>query len=236
MGQFVKRMMNVLRGKSNSVLEKLEKPEEQLSVFIDELNEQMAGLQKSVAAAMADEKRLKMQLDDLNDKAEQWEGKAILALKSGDENLAREALLQKDACLQQVAPIQKSWEVQKEATMKLRTALTRAKGQVEEAKRKYTLLVAKYKTAETNKKLTQTLTSSSDNSAQQMMDRLNDRIVMIESENEANQDLMGDSNNAELEARFVQLERKSRGDDALTQLKQKLAAKEVSSADSVSPA
>lgn len=223
MGQFVKRMMNVLRGKSNSVLEKLEKPEEQLSVFIDDLNSQMAGLQKSVAAAMADEKRLKMQLDDLNDKAEQWEAKAILALKSGDENLAREALLQKDACLQQVAPIQKSWEVQKEATIKLRSSLTRAKDQVEEAKRKYTLLVAKYKTAETNKKLNQTLTSSHDNSAQQMMDRLNDRIVMIESENEANQDLLGDCNNAELEARFVQLERKSRGDDALMQLKQKLA-------------
>lgn len=235
MGQFVKRMMNVLRGKSNSVLEKLEKPEEQLSVFIDDLNSQMAGLQKSVAAAMADEKRLKMQLDDLNDKADQWEAKAILALKSGDDNLAREALLQKDACLQQVAPIHKSWEVQKEATMKLRNSLTRAKSEVEEAKRKYTLLVAKYKTAETNRKLTQTLTSS-DNSAQQMMDRLNDRIVMIESENEANQDLLGDCNNAELEARFVQLERKSRGDDALMQLKQKLAANEQSATNTVPPA
>jgi phage shock protein A len=235
MGQFVKRVMNVLRGKSNAVLEKLEKPEEQLSVFIDELNDQMSGLQKSVAAAMADEKRLKMQLDDLNDKADQWEAKAILALKSGDENLAREALLQKDACLQQVAPIQKSWEVQKDATMKLRASLTRAKSQVEEAKRKYTLLVAKYKTAETNKKLTQTLTSN-DNSAQQMMDRLNDRIVMIESENEANQDLLGDSNNAELEARFVQLEKKSRGDEALMQLKQKLAGSDPAAINPVSPA
>lgn len=226
MGQFVKRFMNVLRGKGNSVLEKLEKPEEQLYVFIDELNNQISGLQKSVAAAMADEKRLKMQLDDLLEKSNQWEAKAVLALKSGDENLACEALLQKGGCLQQVEPIQKAWEAQKDATTKLRQSLSQAKGRVEEAKRKYTLLVARYKTAETNKKLNQTLSPTYDNSAQQMMERLSDRIALIEAETEANLDLVGNSSSAELEAKFAQLERKQRGDDALLQLKQKLGASE----------
>ena len=69
-----------------------------------------------------------------------------------------------------------------------------------------------------------------------MMDRLNDRIVLIEAENEANQDLVGDGTNAELDARFAQLEKKSRGDDALMQLKQKLAGKEPDAANTVSPA
>jgi phage shock protein A len=232
MGQFVKRFMNVLRGKGNSVLEKLEKPEEQLSVFIDELNGQISGLQKSVAAAMADEKRLKMQLDDLLEKSNQWEAKAVLALKGGDENLAREALLQKEECLQQSEPIQKAWVAQKDATSKLRQSLSQAKGRVEEAKRKYTLLVARYKTAETNKKLTQTLSSTHDNSAQQMMERLSDRIALIESEAEAHLDMAGDCSSAELEAKFAQLEKKQRGDDALSQLKQKLAAEQKT----VSPA
>ncbi|NMQ04276.1 hypothetical protein E4Q08_02870 [Candidatus Accumulibacter phosphatis] len=82
MTKFINRVLNILRGKSNLMLEKLEKPEEQLFVFIDDLNTQMVGLRKAVAAAMADEKRLKMQMDDLDANAQQWERKAIMALKS----------------------------------------------------------------------------------------------------------------------------------------------------------
>lgn len=224
MSGIVKRVMNVIRGKSNTVLEKLEKPEEQLSVFIDDLNRQMSSLQKSVAAAMADEKRLKMQLDDLYQKADNWEKKAIMALKGGEEGLAREALLQKEESEGQVPPIRQAWEVQKEATQKLKQSLSLAKGRVEEAKRKYTLLVAKYKTAETTQKLSQQLSSQADDSAAQMMERLNDRILRIESETEANMELVGDSDTTDLEARFAKLEKKSRGDQALAQLKEKLAA------------
>lgn len=222
MSGIVKRVMNVIRGKSNTVLEKLEKPEEQLSVFIDELNRQMSSLQKSVAAAMADEKRLKMQLDDLYQKADSWEKKAVMALKAGDEGLAREALMQKEECEGQVPPIRQAWEAQKEATQKLKQSLSQAKGRVEEAKRKYTLLVARYKTAETTQKLSQKL--SADDSAAQMMERLNDRILKIESETEASMELVGDNDTADLEARFAKLEKKSRGDQALAQLKEKLAA------------
>lgn len=234
MSQIVKRVLNLLRGKSNAILEKLEKPEEQLSVFIDDLNAQMAGLHKSVAAAMADEKRLKMQIDDLYENAQQWERKAIMALKAGDENLASEALLKKEEYESQIPVIHKSWEVQNEATVKLKQSLSLAKGRVEEAKRKYTLLVARYKTAETNQKLSKTLSSAMDDSALHMMDKLNDRILKIESETEANLELMGDANNSDLEARFIQLERKSRGDQALQQLKEKLAQNAIGSDEKLS--
>lgn len=226
MGDFVKRVMNVLRGKSNTVLEKLEKPEEQLTVFIEDLNRQMAALQKAVAAAMADEKRLKMQLDDLHEKAQNWEKKAIMALKGGDEGLAREALLQKEEYEAQVPPIREAWDVQKDATLKLRQSLSVAKGKVEEAKRKYTLLVARYKTAEANKNLTEKLSPQANSTTMQMMDRLNDRILRIESETEASMDLMG-NDATDLEARFAQLEKKARGDEALMQLKERLATSEA---------
>lgn len=226
MSGVVKRFMDVMRGKTNTVLEKLEKPEEQLTVFIEDLNRQMSSLQKAVAAAMADEKRLKMQLDDLHAKADSWEKKAIMALKEGDEGLAREALLQKEEYEGQVPPIREAWETQKAATSKLKQSLSVAKGKVEEAKRKYTLLVARYKTAEANKSLSEKLSPQADSSAMQMMDRLNDRILRIESETEASMDLMGDGSAADLEARFAQLEKKTRGDDALSKLKEKLAASE----------
>lgn len=227
MKKFINRVLNILRGKSNLMLEKLEKPEEQLFVFIDDLNTQMVGLRKAVAAAMADEKRLKMQMDDLYANAQQWERKAIMALNAEEENLAREALLKKEENENQIPVIYKTWEVQKEATLKLKHSLSIAKERVDEAKRKYTLLVARYKAAETNQKISKTLSPGMDNSPFEIMDKLNNRILMIESEAEANMELMGDTNNSDLEARFIQLERKDRGDQAIQQLKEKLAQKVI---------
>ena len=49
----VRRLWYLLRGKSQAILSKLEKPEEQLSVFIEELNDSVVKLQKSVAATVA---------------------------------------------------------------------------------------------------------------------------------------------------------------------------------------
>jgi phage shock protein A len=229
MANFFSRLLNIFRGKTNTVLEKFENPEEQLTVFVEDLNKHMASQQKSVAAAIADEKRLKLQMEELSDKANQWERKAVLALEAGDEGLAKEALLQKEECDQHKSVTMKSWQTQKEATEKLKSSLVLSKEKVEDAKRKYNLLVARYKSAKANQQITQTLSAKADNSPLELMDKLNDRILKIESETEANIELIGDSSSSDIEAKFIQLEKRSRGDQALLQLKEKLANKDSGS-------
>ena len=88
---FLKRLWYTLQGKTDALLDRMENPEEQLSVFVNELNEQAQSLQRSVASAIADEKRLKMQIEDHLTKASEWEARAVLALEEGNEPLARTA-------------------------------------------------------------------------------------------------------------------------------------------------
>jgi phage shock protein A len=218
----LKRLVNALRGKADSVLDQLEDPEEQLSVFVEDMNEQVQSLQQSVAAALADEKRLKMQIEDQLTKAAEWESRAILALQDGNEDLAREALLKKDDLEKQSLGFHKRWDAQKEATEKLKISLQAAKQRVSDAKTKYTLLVAQYKAAATKKKLQETLSSSSAESPTAVIERLTDKIRRIEAETEADLEVSGEIA-GDLEAKFIALEQRKKGDQALDALKAQLA-------------
>lgn len=221
---FFKRLWYILQGKTNEVLDRMEDPEQQLSVFVNELNEQVQSLHRSVASALADEKRLQMQIEDYLAKGNEWEARATLALQEGHEDLAREALVKKEECETQSLALQKGWDTQKAATEKLKASLQAAKLRVSEAKTKYTLLLAQYKSAATKKKLHESLSTVSDDSPMQLMERLSDKIRTIEAETEANLELGDGSVGSDLEAKFIELERRRKGDQALDLLKAKIAA------------
>ena len=56
----------------------------------------------------------------------------------------------------------------------------------------------------------------------QFIEDLNDKILKIEAETEANMELIGEGVGSDLEQKFVQLEANQRGDQALLELKAKL--------------
>ncbi len=219
----LQRLWNALRGKAGAVLDDLEGPDEQLANFVSELDEHLQELHRSVASAVADEKRLKMQIEEHLARAGDWESRAVLALQEGDETLAREALLKKEECEARSIALQKSWEAQKSATEKLKASLQAQKLKVAEAKTKFTLLVAQYRSAATRKKIQETLSVAHEGSPMVMIERLSDKIRKIEAETEVNEELGGEGLGEDLEAKFMALERRKKGDEALALLKAKLA-------------
>lgn len=226
-----KRIKYIVRGKTESMLEQLENPEEQLSAFVCELNDQLQRLQKAVARAVADEKRLKMEFEDHLMHASEWEKRAVLALGAGNEDLAKQALAKKEEHEARSLNLQKTWETQQAATQKLKASLQSTKEKIDEAKRKYTLMVAQYRTAATTKRVHESLSPVAPESPMAMMDRLGERIRTIEAETEAIVELSG-ADDAGLEAKFAELERSKRGNQALAALKAKLAAEKGAPATS----
>jgi phage shock protein A len=197
-------------------------PERQLSSFVGDLDREIERLQRAVAAAMADEKRLKMQIEDLLGKAGDWERRAILALEEQNETLARQALAAKEQCELESLALQKAWEAQRGATEQLKASLRSARARVSEAKTKYTLLLAQYRSATTKARLQQTLSTQAVNSPMQVMERLSDRIRLLEAQTEAAAELEDGGSTGDLDATFAELERRKRGEEALKQLKAKL--------------
>ncbi|MEJ2068384.1 MAG: PspA/IM30 family protein, partial [Deltaproteobacteria bacterium] len=89
MGLF-SRFKRAVKSNINDMISKSENPEKMLNQLIVEMNEQLIESKKTVAAAIADEKKLERQMAMNREQASEWERKAMVAVKAGEDNMAKE--------------------------------------------------------------------------------------------------------------------------------------------------
>jgi phage shock protein A len=137
------RMGRVISSNVNSLLDKAEDPKKLLSLNIDEMDEQIKRAQKEVISAVAAEKQLRKKCDDLGAEQAKWDKRAELALKSGDEALAREALKQKKRVTGELDAAENARVQQRNAALNMKSELERMKEKVAEIKMKKGTLAAR---------------------------------------------------------------------------------------------
>lgn len=222
MGIF-KRLADVVKSNINDLISKAENPEKMLNQMLIDMNEHLIDSKKGVASAIADEKRLERQMLENKSKADDWEKKAMIALKAGKEDLAKQALLRKQEYSNYYEDLKPQWEAQHSAVSKLKDSLKQLQNKIDEAKRKKNILVARAKRAETTKKIQQTMGSIANNNAFSVFDRMSDKVEKIEAEADALAELSDMSKDSDLDAQFKQLESSGGSADLLLEeLKQKM--------------
>ncbi len=221
------RTKTLFKAKANKTLSSMEKPDEILEQAILDMKKAFVESKKQVARAMADEKRLRRQLDEEQRLSKEWEDKAMLAVKAGKEDLARQALARKAEHDTSAAEYEKQWTGQKAMTDKLRGQLKELDSKIDGANRKKNLLIARQKRAEAQKSIQETMSGMSDTSAFDVFDKMENKVNEIESETEANAELSGDFEGGDdLSKQFGELEAANASasqDDALAALKAKMS-------------
>ena len=220
------RLKTLISSNVNDLISKAEKPEKMLNQLIIEMNEQLIESKKAVAMAIADEKKLAREKDNQQAQAQEWERKAMLAVQSGKDDLAKEALLRKQEYDKAAQEYQKQWESQKTSVDQLKESLRELQNKIEEAQRKKNLLVARAKRAEAQQKIQSTISSVSGNrSAFEAFDRMAAKVDQMEAQADAAKELEDLSANTSLEKRFAELEKSdSSADLMLQELKEKMKA------------
>ena len=232
MGIF-KRFKTVVKANINDMISKAENPEKVLNQLIIDMNEHLIDSKKSVATAIADEKRLERQVNENRMKAEDWEKKAMLAVRAGKDDLAKEALLRKQEYAKYNQELKPQWEAQHESVNQLKDSLKQLQRKIEEARRKKNILVARAKRAEAQKTIQATVGSIGDTSAFDAFDRMAAKVEQIEAEADATAELIGmNSEEQSLEEEFKQLES---SDDSSDLLLDQLKAKMKKIEDKTSP-
>ncbi|MEZ4363596.1 MAG: PspA/IM30 family protein [Kofleriaceae bacterium] len=217
------RLGALIKSNLNDLISKAEDPEKMLNQVLHEMQQQLVEARKSVAVAIADEKKLHKQYVTESDASKEWERKAMVAVRAGDDSLARQALVRKQEHENIAAQFQTQWMAQKAAVDKLKDALRLLNNKIEEAKRKKNLLIARKKRAEAQNQIASTMQGLGDNSAFENFDRMAERIQLMEAEAEAGAELAGELSGDTLEAKFLQLEASGGNeDDALSELKAKM--------------
>jgi phage shock protein A len=230
MGLF-SRFKRAMKANINDMISKAENPEKMLNQLIVEMNEQLIESKKTVAAAIADEKKLERQVLSNREQADEWERRAMVAVRESRDDLAKEALLRKQEYDNSIRQYQGQWEAQHASVEQLKVTLRQLQQKIEEAQRKKNLLIARVKRAEAQKRMQQTVSSLADTSAFEVFDRMAEKVERIEAELDAMKELEPPLAGDSLEQQFRALEGKeSSADKMLQDLKARMARLEDKSA------
>ncbi|MBA3540564.1 MAG: PspA/IM30 family protein [Deltaproteobacteria bacterium] len=217
------RLGTLIKSNLNDLITKAEDPEKMLAQVLLEMQQQLVEAKKAVAIAIADEKKLQKQYVAETDKSKEWERKAMVAVRAGDDALARQALSRKQEHETIATQFQQQWIQQKQAVEKLKDALRLLNNKIEEAKRKKNILIARKKRAEAQQQIANTMQGLGDTSAFDTFDRMAERIQLMEAEAEAGAELAGELSGDTLESKFLALEQGGANeDDSLAELKAKM--------------
>src|SRR5512143_2004024 len=220
MGIFQKLSM-LLRSNINEAIARAENPEKMLNQVLIDMREQLAKAKQEVAVAIADERKLKAQLEDEQKLAADWEHRAMLAVRESRDDLAKQALVRQQEHAERAVALAETWQKQAYETERLKESLRQLSDKIEEAKRKRNLLVAKQKRAQAQKRIHETMAGLSNRSAFETFDRMaekieeNERVALASAEvtealsagDTLEQEFtrLGAGSNATVEARLLQL-------------------------------
>ena len=219
------RLATVIKSNLNDLISSAENPEKMLNQIIVDMRDQLVKAKQQVAAAIADEKRLHDQAEAEYKQAQDWEQKAVLAIKEGRDDLAKQALVRQSEHLSHGQQLEQTWQAHSSETEKLKSSLRELNDKIEEAKRKKNLLLARQRRSEAQKRISETMSSISEKSAFEAFSRMEEKITqnerMIKASSEIDEEFSGDR----LANDFKRLERSAgtaSADVQLLALKQKM--------------
>ena len=216
------RLAQLIKSNLNDLISKSEDPEKMLVQVVLDMTTQLMEAKKQVAASIADEKRLAKQAEQEAANAAEWERRAMMALRAGNEELAKEALARKREHDALATTFKDQWSKQKAAVEQLKKALRMLNDKIEEAKRKKNVLIARKKRAEAQKAIQETMSGLKDQSAFETFDRMAGKIDQLEAEAEAGAELAEEYTGDVLASQFANLEKTAGADDELLALKRKM--------------
>lgn len=205
------RMGKVISSNFNALLDKAEDPRKSIDLTLDEMHEQLKAARQEVVRSVAAEKQLRKKVDELDAQVTTWEKRAELAVRHGDDELAREALLQKRRVTGERDRAEALRAEQRGNALEMKRELERMEAKVEEVTARKGTLVAK---AQQAKLAAETSGTRVGGGAFAEFRRMEDQIEGVETalaaQSEVDSALRDDSptglSRADVEARFRALE------------------------------
>ena len=219
------KLSTVIKSNINDLISRSEDPEKMLNQIILDMRDQLAKAKREVAVAIADERKLRASLDAEVKQIRQWEHRAVLAVKEGRDDMAKQALVRQQEHKERASTLDETWRTQAAEMEKLKGSLRQLNDKIEEAKRKRNLLVAKQRRAQAQRRIHETMSGLSNTSAFDAFERMADKIDEQERESLAHQEVNEALGPGTLEDDFKALESGGDGgdvEDRLLSLKQEM--------------
>jgi phage shock protein A len=178
----MRRMSDLVQQKANKVLDKAENPNEALDLSYQKQMEGLQQVRRSVADVLTSEKRLELQLAQLQQNQEKLQNQAKLALQQGREDLARLALTRAQDAQTQAQALQVQIAQMKDQEQKLELTAQKLQAKVEAFRTQRETMKAQYSAAKASTQVGEAVTGLSEHMADvnMMLERAQDKTQQMQ--------------------------------------------------------
>ena len=219
------RLFRIGKANVNAAIDKIEDPVKIIDQVLRELDEDVDKVTAAVTSQMAVEKRFERELAEAEEVVARRDAQARQALAANNEDLAREALLDKKKQVEKRDKLQENYDRAKATADKLRAQLTELKSRVSEMKDQRSTLIAQAEAAKTQQKINKTMSGVGTNDVGATFNRMEEKIKRMHDEADAAYELANEDKS--LDDKFAEALKDTRTtavDDELAALKAELDA------------
>ena len=215
------RLSDLLKANINDLIDRAEDPEKMVKQIIIDMEEQLQNAVQGLGSVMASERQMLKQLEEAQTQSKLWEDRAKSALKSSNEDLAKQAIdnkLKADESANQYQKMQTDISSQLDI---LKEQVEILKKKLIEARTRQSMLVARDTVADARKEVSSAIGGLDSSGAFAKMDKMERKIAEKEAQADAAYDISG--LNAEQNDPFTDIEKQKAAEDEMARLKEELS-------------
>jgi phage shock protein A len=217
------RFILVIRSNLTALLGMAEDPSKILEQTLLDMEKAYRRAKDQVAHSIADQKRMEKSLADQQAEAKRWQDRAVLAVEKGDDSLAKEALRKKNEHARFAAQLQEQLAAHEANVASLKDGLRELEGNIEELKRKRTMLASRQRQAEAQDQIYKSIEGIRGAGALDTVKRMEEKVDQMVAISDARRELSSELKAGNIEQQFRALEGPGADvDRELIELKQRL--------------
>ncbi len=222
MAGLFRRIIDIIKANINDLIDRVEDPELMIKKVIREMEDNISRARESLSDAIASEKHLTRELNHHRSQSENWLNRAEKAMRTGNEELARTALERKKGHDLFATDLQVSWDASKNTSQYLKKQLHVLENKLAQIKLQRNTLAARRRAAEARQYMNKALSQGVPDT-QDQFNRMENRILDIESRAEAIAELNDESSGFDREVRQLTVD--SEVEKELASLRERLRVK-----------
>ena len=225
-----KRIHDIFSSNVNHALDKMEDPAKMIRYTIVEMENSLAKAKDSAAQTLANIRAREGELKSEKEAVARWEVRAQLAVKNGKDDLAREAISEKQTAGAKVTALETEIAELKNINASQEAQIVKLTEKLEEVKGKERTLVARAQHAKEKIKIEKQISSTDCGAAIKRFNEMEEKVERLEAEAAVA------SKNYENEAKFTEMESNDSIDKELAELKAKINGSVVAAEPAEAPA
>ncbi|MEM9163186.1 MAG: PspA/IM30 family protein [Cyanobacteria bacterium P01_F01_bin.4] len=200
------RVSRVIRASLNSFVSNAEDPEQVLEQTVSDMQADLIQLRQSVAQAIATQKRTERQYEQACSTAHESYQRAELALRKGQEALAKEALTRRQSYQEAANTMETQLAQQRAVVTKLKENMRKLESKIAEARTKKDMYIARARSAKASQRLNEMIGQVGTGSSINAFEKMEEKILELEAQSDAIAELNANIENNSLEKKFAALE------------------------------